>query len=81
MFCNCFLFDTVSMVSNRCCVVGVKDGELDLSSRVSRTSPEETTGEEREVRDPEICDLGGLVEKKLVRGYVKSVTDLGVYVR
>ena len=65
----------------RCCVVDVKGRRLDLSSRASRT--EEGEGEEAgsQVRDPEICDLGGLTQGKLVRGYVKSVTDFGVYVR
>lgn len=62
----------------RCCVVGVKEHKLDLSSRGSHLTSQ---GEGVEVRDPEIRDLGDLTEGKLVRGYVKSVTDLGAYVR
>lgn len=38
-------------------------------------------GATSKVRDPEICDLGGLVEGQVVRGYVKSVTDFGAFVR
>ena len=56
-------------------MVGVDGGRWDLSLRGSRL------GQTEEVRDPEICDVGGLVEGGIVRGYVKSVTDFGVYVR
>lgn len=58
-------------------MVGVDDGRLDLSLRGSRAGRSEGV----EVRDPEICDLGDVVEGQVLRGYVKSVTDFGVYVR
>lgn len=57
-------------------MVRVDGDKLDLSLRESRVQSEES-----EVRDPEISDLGGLVEGQVLRGYVKSVTDFGVYVR
>ena len=79
----------------RCCVVGVEGKKLDFSLRPSRMQQcrgDEEVGDpelcdfegleaKREARDPEIHDLGDLEDGKLVRGYVKSVTDLGVYVR
>ena len=57
-------------------MVGTKGERLDLSLRASRLGHEED-----KVRDPEISDLGDLRDGQLVRGYVKSVTDVGVYVR
>lgn len=80
----------------RCCVVGVKGKKLDFSLRPSRMQQcrgvEGEVGDSElgdfegleskgEVKDPEIHDVGDLEEGQLVRGYVKSVTDLGVYLR
>lgn len=63
--------------------MGMTSDKLDLSVRESRirVGDDGDDGDDGEVRDPEICDLGGLVEGKVLRGYVKSVTDFGVYVR
>lgn len=56
------------------------EGEkLDLSLRGSRTRPGGET--EVEIKDPEIQGLEDLVVNQKVRGYVKAITDVGVYVR
>ena len=80
----------------RCCVVGVDGSKLDLSLRRSHTGePADDTmetdtegeGEERERGvagrscDPEIASLEDLEVGKVVRGFVKAVTDVGVFVR
>ena len=71
--CCCF--------SSRCSVVGIKgERKFDLSLRGSRIAAG-VDGRGPKVRDPEVCDLGGLSEGQVVRGYVKAVTDIGVYVR
>ena len=38
-------------------------------------------GTKVKVRDPEITCLEDVEEGKVVRGYVKAVTDVGVFVR
>ena len=58
-------------------MVHVEGDKLDLSLRNSRTNPSDKV----EVRDPEIQELGDLVKGQVVRGYVKAVTDVGVFVR
>lgn len=87
----CFFFYDL-----RCCVVGVDGSKLDLSLRRSGTGePADDTmetdtegeGEEREMGvagrscDPEIASLEDLEVGKVVRGFVKAVTDVGVFVR
>ena len=84
------------MSSCRCCVVGVSGTKLDLSLRSSRTGEslvdlEQTDGSEDEDEgergvsqvscDPEITSLQDLAVGKIVRGYVKAVTDVGAFVR
>ena len=64
--------------SQRCCILSGKRGKLDLSLRASRVQGPDS---DEEVKDPELSDLSDLKDGQLVRGYVKSVTDLGVYVR
>ena len=56
-------------------MVRVDKDKLDFSLRESRVRGDE------EVRDPEISDLGGLADGQIVRGYVKSITNVGVFVR
>ena len=61
----------------RCCVVSVAGERMDLSLRPSRdhgnaagTPP-----------DQEITSLEDLPEGTVVRGYVKAVTNVGIFVR
>lgn len=63
------------LFSCRCCVIHWEKGKLDLSLRDSRL------GGEVKVRDPEIQGLEDLKDGQLVRGYVKAVTDVGVFIR
>ena len=67
----------------RCYVVGVKGTKVDLSLRASRTGEELPFGLEQGggAIDPEISSLEDLPEGKVVRGYVKAVTDVGVFVQ
>ena len=52
------------------------EDKVDLSLRASRT------GEQvKEEADPEIASLEDLAEGDVVRGYVKAVTNIGVFVR
>ena len=60
----------------RCCVVGVGDGRVDLSLRESHL------GEEHgDIKDPEITTISDLKVGKIVRGYVKSKTNVGYFIR
>ena len=60
----------------RCCVVGMGDGRVDLSLRESRL------GEEHgDIKDPEITTISDLKVGKIVRGYVKSKTNVGYFIR
>ena len=60
----------------RCCVVDVDDGRIDLSLRESRVG--EADGD---IKDPEISSISDLKVSKIVRGYVKSKTDVGYFIR
>ena len=72
----------------------VEGGKLDLSLRASRTGHQlgasEGSGDtergsgdttERGSGDPEIASLEEVEEGAVVRGYIKSVTNVGVFVR
>lgn len=62
--------------------MSVANGKLDLSLRASRIGGSDgDTKEEEEVADPEIESLGGLAKDQVLQGYVKAVTDVGVFVR
>ncbi|XP_036380286.1 protein RRP5 homolog isoform X1 [Megalops cyprinoides] len=61
----------------RCCVVGEDDGKLQLSLRPSRTNPDKAPP----VKDAEVLSIDDLKEGQLVRGYVKSVGNQGVFIR
>lgn len=61
---------------DRCCVVGMDDGRIDLSMRESRLG-----GESSDVKDPEITNISDLKIGKTVRGYIKSKTDVGYFIR
>jgi len=74
---------TSCFVSFRCCVVAVDGDKVDLSLRASRTGNqmEQVEGEADTPSDPEIASLEDLTEGGVVRGYVKAVTNVGVFVR
>ena len=60
----------------RCCVVGVDDSRIDLSLRESCVGEEDG-----DIKDPEISSISDLKVGKIVRGYVKSKTDFGYFIR
>ena len=60
----------------RCCVVGVDDGQVDLSLRESCLGKEDGG-----IKDLEISSISDLKVGKIVRGYVKSKTDVGYFIR
>lgn len=67
----------IIIVWSRCCVVGVdNDGRVNLSLRESHLGEKVT-----DVRDPEITSFSDLKIGKTVRGYVKSKTDVGYFIR
>lgn len=55
-----------------------KGNMVHLSLRESRKA---VGGAKVEARDPEITGLEDVEEGKVVRGYIKAVTDVGVFVR
>ena len=61
----------------RCCVVRVCGDQMDLSLRPSRVSAHPVG----DSPDREITSLEELPEGSIVRGYVKAVTAVGVFVR
>ena len=71
---------SLSLTSFRCCVVAVDEDKVDLSLRASRTG-EQVKEEADTPPDPEIASLEDLAEGDVVRGYVKAVTNVGVFVR
>ena len=54
---------------------------LDLSLRPSRIQVAGGVATAAEIKDKEIADLEDLRVGMVVRGYVKAVTDIGVFVR
>uniref|UniRef100_A0A8C3T5V0 Protein RRP5 homolog n=1 Tax=Chelydra serpentina TaxID=8475 RepID=A0A8C3T5V0_CHESE len=59
----------------RCCVLSNEDNKIEISLRQSRTNPKS----KNKVEDPEITCVEDVREGQLVRGYVKSVKQLGVF--
>uniref|UniRef100_A0A8C3T665 Protein RRP5 homolog n=1 Tax=Chelydra serpentina TaxID=8475 RepID=A0A8C3T665_CHESE len=57
----------------RCCVLSNEDNKIEISLRQSRTNPKS----KNKVEDPEITCVEDVREGQLVRGYVKSVKQLG----
>ncbi|XP_044293915.1 protein RRP5 homolog isoform X1 [Varanus komodoensis] len=58
----------------RCCVLSCEDNMVQVSLRQSRINPKS----HRKVEDPEIMSLDNIQKGQLVKGYVKSVTSLGI---
>ncbi|XP_072335851.1 protein RRP5 homolog isoform X2 [Scyliorhinus torazame] len=60
----------------RCCVTSKNEDQLAVSLRNSRLHPEITSS----VRDPEIASVRDLRKGQLLRGYIKSIGEPGVFV-
>ncbi|CAL8332402.1 unnamed protein product [Merluccius merluccius] len=78
---DCYLRDPLKAFSKdqmiRCFLLGNENGKWQLSLRHSRVSP----GQPLKVKDPEVLSIDALKPGQLIRGYVKSVGELGVFVR
>lgn len=61
----------------RCCLLDVENGKWHLSLRPSRLNPQKT----KPAKDPEVMSLDQLQLDQIVRGYVKSVSEQGVFIR
>ncbi|KAM4594543.1 protein RRP5 homolog [Fundulus diaphanus] len=61
----------------RCCLLDVENGKWHLSLRPSRLNPQKT----RSPKDPEVLSLDQLQPGQIVRGYVKSVCEQGIFIR
>ncbi|KAL4639983.1 hypothetical protein GN956_G12527 [Arapaima gigas] len=61
----------------RCCVVGEDNSSLQLSLRPSRVKPTSAPP----VKDAEVASIDDLKEGQLVRGYVTSVGQHGIFIR
>nr|XP_046261090.1 protein RRP5 homolog [Scatophagus argus] len=61
----------------RCFLLGSKKGKWQLSLRPSRLNPEKA----KPVKDPEILSVDKLKEGQILRGYVKSVGEQGIFIR
>ena len=63
-------------IVNRCGIVGVDDGQIDLSLRDSHLG-----GEGNDVKNPEITSFSDLKVGMIVRGFVKAKTNVGYFIR
>ncbi|XP_054459743.1 protein RRP5 homolog [Anoplopoma fimbria] len=61
----------------RCFLLGDENGKWQLSLRPSRLNPQQT----KPVKDPEVLSLDKLKAGQIIRGYVKSVGEQGVFIR
>lgn len=61
----------------RCYLLGNENGKWQLSLRPSRLNPEQT----KPVKDPEVLSVKKLKTGQIIRGYVKSVGEQGVFIR
>uniref|UniRef100_A0A3Q2DAZ4 Protein RRP5 homolog n=1 Tax=Cyprinodon variegatus TaxID=28743 RepID=A0A3Q2DAZ4_CYPVA len=61
----------------RCCLLDVEKGKWHLSLRPSRLNPQKT----KSPKDPEVLSVDQLQHGQIVRGYVKSVCEQGVFIR
>ncbi|KAM9817961.1 protein RRP5 homolog isoform 2-T5 [Syngnathus typhle] len=61
----------------RCYLLGSEDGKWRLSLRPSRLNPQQA----KPAKDTEILSLDNLQEGQLIRGYVKSISEQGVFLR
>ncbi|XP_077380962.1 protein RRP5 homolog isoform X2 [Festucalex cinctus] len=61
----------------RCYLLGSANGKWQLSLRPSRLNPEQA----QPAKDAEVLSLNNLEEGQLIRGFVKSVSEQGVFIR
>ncbi|XP_061625770.1 protein RRP5 homolog isoform X1 [Phyllopteryx taeniolatus] len=61
----------------RCYLIGSENGKWHLSLRPSRLNPQQA----KPAKDTEVLSLNNLQEGQLIRGYVKSVSEQGVFIR
>ncbi|XP_071359529.1 protein RRP5 homolog isoform X2 [Trachinotus anak] len=61
----------------RCFLLGCENGKWQLSLRPSRLNPEQA----KPVKDPEVLSVDKLQAGQVIRGYVKSVREQGVFIR
>uniref|UniRef100_A0A1A8CQL2 Protein RRP5 homolog n=1 Tax=Nothobranchius kadleci TaxID=1051664 RepID=A0A1A8CQL2_NOTKA len=61
----------------RCFLLDLKNKTWQLSLRPSRLSPQQA----KRARDPEVSSLDQLKEGQIIRGYLKSMTEQGVFIR
>ncbi|XP_039590594.1 protein RRP5 homolog [Polypterus senegalus] len=60
----------------RCCVLGEENKKIRLSMRLSKVFP----GNQSKIRDAEILSVANLNEGQIVRGFIKSISDKGIFV-
>ncbi|XP_031720539.1 protein RRP5 homolog isoform X1 [Anarrhichthys ocellatus] len=61
----------------RCFLLGDENGKWQLSLRPSRLNPQQT----KPVKDPDVLSVDKLKAGQIIRGYVKSVGEQGVFIR
>ncbi|TNN71202.1 Protein RRP5 [Liparis tanakae] len=61
----------------RCFIIGDNDGKWQLSLRPSRLNPQQA----KPAKDPEVMSIDDLKAGQLIRGYVKSVGEHGIFIR
>ncbi|XP_035493857.2 protein RRP5 homolog [Scophthalmus maximus] len=61
----------------RCFLLGSENGKWQLSLRPSRLNPQQA----KSVKDPEALSLDKLKAGQIIRGYIKSVGEQGVFIR
>ncbi|XP_034406694.1 protein RRP5 homolog isoform X2 [Cyclopterus lumpus] len=61
----------------RCFLLGDTNGKWQLSLRPSRLNPQQT----KPVKDPEVLSVDNLKAGQIIRGYIKSVGEHGVFIR
>ncbi|KAM9314482.1 protein RRP5 homolog [Pholidichthys leucotaenia] len=61
----------------RCYLLGIKSNRWQLSLRSSRLNPQQA----KQAKDPEVSSFNELKEGQIIRGYVMSVGEHGVFIR
>lgn len=61
----------------RCFLLGEENGKWQLSLRQSRLNPQQA----KPAKDPEVLSVDKLQADQIIRGYVKSVGEQGVFIR
>ncbi|KAF4118411.1 protein RRP5 homolog [Onychostoma macrolepis] len=61
----------------RCYIIGEENGKFNVSLRASRLYKDHN----KNLTDPDIQSISDIKEGQIIRGYVTSITDLGIFVR